>query len=132
MITVRFDLSAFKDREVEGNSLAAELAKVANMPAVASVDVAGAEVRIRFDTDERLTWEQQERLGSVVARADAKAANLQQQRDGMTALIIEHAELFGAGFMGRRKGAALTAVELAETPDAAQRIAEQYIGRSLA
>ncbi len=132
MITVRFDLSAFKDCKADGNSMKDEAALDGELPAIAYVDVVGPTVLIHFDASEPLTWDQHERLSGVVIRHDAQAAYLQQQRDGMSALVVEHAELFGAGFMGRRKNAALAAVAQAETPAAAQRVAELYLGRSLA
>lgn len=131
MITVRFDVTAFKDGLADGNSLAHEAAATHQLPAVSYVDVVGPEVRLHFDAAEPLTWDQHELLCGVVIRHDAQAAYLLQQRSGMRALIIEHAELFGAGMFGRRKSAALAAVERAETPADAQRAAELFIGRSL-
>ncbi len=133
MTTVQFDLAAFKDHQADGHSFANEVDDDGGLPALTHLDVVGDVVFLHFDTEAQLTWEQQVRLDGLVARADASAAYLQQTQRWMKGLIDEHAAATRAGFMGKRqRDVSKVGVDQAETPVEAQRIAERYIGRSLA
>lgn len=137
MITVPYKLTDFKGAQVDGNSLALEIASTQRLPVLASTNVDGDDVSLVFDTDTRLTKSQLVTLDAVVVRADAVTAYLKQQQVSMRALVDEHARTLRQSAektdrqVNERRDAVGVAVDATTTPEDATLVAEQYIGRSL-
>lgn len=137
MITVHYQLVDFKGAQVDGNSLALEVAATGRLPVLAATNVSGDDVALVFDTDVALTPSQLVTLDAVVVRADAAAAYLKQQQDGMRAVVDEHAKTLRQSAektdaqVDATRDAVGVAVDATTTPDGAVAVAEAYIGRSL-